>query len=51
MIKMNRELDRREDVNVQLTEKEMLKLQKTAEIEGISVAAARQLQKGYRYII
>ncbi|KAK3117171.1 hypothetical protein LTR53_001750 [Teratosphaeriaceae sp. CCFEE 6253] len=51
MLGMNKELDRLEDSNVQLTEKELLKLNKTAEIEGISVAAARQLQKGYRYII
>ena len=51
MQKMNRELDRLEDENVELTEKELTKLRKTAEIEGISMAEARQLQKGYRYII
>lgn len=51
MQKMNRELDRLEDENVQLTEKELAKLRKTAEVEGIDLATARQLQKGYRYII
>ena len=51
MQKMNRELDRLEDENVMLTEKELAKLRKTAEFEGIDLATARQLQKGYRYII
>lgn len=51
MIKMNNELDRLEDENVPLTEKELAKLRKTAEIENIDLATARQLQKGYRYII
>ena len=51
MIKMNRELERLENADVELTEKEMAKLRKTAEIENIDIATARQLQKGYRYII
>jgi hypothetical protein len=51
MQKMNKELDRLEDENVMLTEKELVKLRKTAEVEGIDLATARQLQKGYRYII
>jgi hypothetical protein len=51
MVKMNRELDRLEDTNVQLTEKELAKLRKTAEVEGIDLATARQVQKGFRYII
>jgi hypothetical protein len=51
MQKMNRELDRLEDENVMLTEKELARLRKTAEFEGIDLATARQLQKGYRYII
>ncbi|KAK4553242.1 hypothetical protein LTR86_009772 [Recurvomyces mirabilis] len=51
MVKMNRELERLENEDVQLNEKEMAKLQKTAETEGISLQTARQLQKGFRYII
>ena len=51
MQNMNKELDRLENENVMLTEKELVKLRKTSEIEGIDLATARQLQKGYRYII
>lgn len=47
----NRQLARLEQEDVQLTEKELRKLQKTAEFEGIDIAAARQLQKGFRYMI
>lgn len=49
--KMNRELERLENEDVTLTDAEMAKLRKTAEMEGIDIAAARQLQKGYRYLI
>ena len=34
-----------------LSERDLAKLQKTAEMEGIDITAARKLQKGYRYII
>lgn len=51
MLKMNRELARLEDTDTLLTERELAKLQKTAELENIDVATARQLQKGFRYII
>jgi hypothetical protein len=51
LTKMNKELERLENSDVELTEKEMAKLRKTAEFEGIDLATARQLQKGYRYII
>lgn len=51
MVKMNRELARLEDTDTLLTEKELTKLRKTAELENIDVATARQLQKGFRYII
>lgn len=47
----NNQLDRMETEDQQLTERDMRKLQKTAELEGISIEAARALQKGYRYII
>jgi uncharacterized membrane protein len=51
MQRMNAELERLENVDVQLSEKEMEKLRKTAETEGIDMQTARQLQKGYRYMI
>ena len=51
MVKMNKELERMENEDVTLTERELVKLRKTAEIEGTDIAAARQMQKGYRYII
>ena len=47
----NRQLARLETEDSKLTEKDMRRLQKTAEFEGIDIAAARQLQKGFRYII
>lgn len=49
--RQNKRLARLEDDNVQLTEREMAKLRKTAEFEGIDIAAARRLQKGYRFMI
>lgn len=47
----NRQLERMENEDATLTERDIRKLEKTAEIEGIDIAAARMLQKGYRYII
>lgn len=47
----NRQLERMEDENVRLTGNDMKKLEKTAEFEGIDIAAARMMQKGYRYMI
>lgn len=51
LIKMNKELARLEDEDVVLTDRELEKLRKTAEIEGIDLATARTIQKGFRYII
>lgn len=48
---LNRRQERLEDEDIILTEEEQQRLQKTAEVEGIEVAAARQLQRGFRYII
>lgn len=48
---LNKRRARLEDEDVPLTEKEMESLRKTAEVEGIDIAAARQLQKGFRYTI
>jgi hypothetical protein len=36
---------------VQLTEKELRRLQKTADAEGVDIAAARQLHRGFRYML
>ncbi|KAH8704007.1 putative MFS transporter [Talaromyces proteolyticus] len=47
----NKHLERLENEDVTLTEKEMQKLQKTADIEQIDIAAARRLQKGFRYTL
>ncbi|KAI7264829.1 hypothetical protein KC352_g9215 [Hortaea werneckii] len=49
--KENKQLARLEDEDATLTEKDIRKLNKTAEMEGLSFAAARQLQKGYRYMV
>jgi MFS family permease len=46
----NRQLDRMENMDAELTNKDIRKLERTAEVEGIDIAAARQLQKGYRYV-
>lgn len=51
LIKENNRLASLESENMQLSEKEMIRLQRTAETEGISIAEARQLQKGFRYPI
>lgn len=51
LVHQNKQLARMEDADVELTERDIKKLQKTAEFEGIDMAAARQLQKGYRYMI
>jgi Na+/melibiose symporter-like transporter len=47
----NKRLERLENEDVPLSEKDLARLRKTAEVEGIDLAAARRLQKGYRYMI
>ncbi|KAH9863675.1 hypothetical protein J1614_009607 [Plenodomus biglobosus] len=47
----NAKLAALEDENMSLSEKDLARLQRTAETEGISIAQARQLQKGFRYPI
>jgi len=49
--KQNKQFARLENEDSVLTEKELAKLRKTAEVEGIDIAAARSMQKGYRYMI
>jgi len=44
-------LSLQENADATLTERDIKKLQLTAEMEGIDIAAARQLQKGYRYMV
>ena len=51
MVRTNAKMERLENDDSVLTEKEIMELQKTAEIEGVDLATARQLQKGFRYII
>jgi len=51
LLKQNAEFERLENVDQELDQKDLEKLQKTAEIEGIPLSAARQIQKGYRYMI
>lgn len=51
LIRENAKLAALENENMSLSEKELARLQRTAETEGISVAEARQLQKGFRYPI
>ena len=45
----NSKLARLENEDVSLSQKELEKLQKTAEVEGITVQEARALQKGFRF--
>ena len=47
----NKRQERLENEDHQLTEKELRRLQITAEFEGIDIDAARQLQKGFRYVL
>ncbi|KAF2687311.1 permease of the major facilitator superfamily [Lentithecium fluviatile CBS 122367] len=47
----NRQLELLESEDVGLSEKEVKKLEKTAEFEGVGVAQARRMQKGYRYML
>ncbi|GAB7324529.1 hypothetical protein MBLNU13_g08435t1 [Cladosporium sp. NU13] len=47
----NKRLARLENESVPLSESDLKKLQKTADMEGIDIATARQLQKGYRFMI
>ncbi|KAF7591605.1 hypothetical protein BBP40_001304 [Aspergillus hancockii] len=48
---LNKRLARLEDEDTTLTPKELARLQRTADVEGIDLAAARRLQKGFRYMI
>ncbi|OJJ50386.1 hypothetical protein ASPZODRAFT_139686 [Penicilliopsis zonata CBS 506.65] len=47
----NQQLARLENEDAVLTAKDLRRLQRTAEVEGIDIAAARRLQKGFRYML
>jgi MFS family permease len=47
----NRQLEALESEDATLSEKEVRKLERTAEIEGVDVRKARAMQKGYRYML
>jgi len=47
----NKMLERMEDQDSVMTPSDIKKLEKTAEMEGIDIAAARRLAKGHRYLL
>ncbi|KAK3710941.1 hypothetical protein LTR37_009962 [Vermiconidia calcicola] len=49
--RQNKRFERLENSDTQLTAKDLQRLEKTAEMEGIDIATARQLQKGFRYVL
>ncbi|OQV04629.1 hypothetical protein CLAIMM_09484 [Cladophialophora immunda] len=51
LIRRNQALERQENEAVELSETSVRRLQKTAELEGLDIAAARRLQKDFRYLI
>jgi hypothetical protein len=48
---LNKRQERLENEDLQLTTKELQRLQTTADVEGIDLAAVRRLQKGFRYVL
>jgi hypothetical protein len=48
---LNKRQLRLENEEVELSPKDIRRLQVTAEVEGIDIAAARRLQKGFRYVL
>lgn len=48
---LNKRQLRLENEEVELSPKDLRRLQVTAEVEGIDIAAARRLQKGFRYVL
>ena len=51
LARQNKSFERLEASDNELTQRDLQKLQKTADMEGIDVSAARQLQKGFRYAL
>ncbi|KAJ5990573.1 hypothetical protein N7522_010780 [Penicillium canescens] len=48
---LNKRQLRLENEEVELSPKDLRRLQVTADVEGIDIAAARRLQKGFRYVL
>ena len=51
LIRQNKRLERMESSDSELRDSDIKKLEQTAEFEGVDMAAARQLQKGFRYAL
>lgn len=51
LVRENKRLADLEDEDVILDEKQMRRLQKTADMEGVDIATARQQRRGFRYLI
>lgn len=51
LVRENQRLANLENEDIILSDKEMKRLQKTAETEGIDISTARQQQKGFRYLV
>jgi hypothetical protein len=51
LTRQNARLARLEDEDLPLSARDLARLRRTAEVEGVDLAAARRLQKGYRYMI
>ncbi|KAI8304457.1 COPII coat assembly protein sec16 [Colletotrichum sp. SAR11_59] len=51
LVRENKRLDRLENEDVVVGDKEMQRLGETAHVEGVDVGTARQRQKGFRYLI
>lgn len=49
--RQNKRLARLDDEGSTLTESDLKKLELTAKVEGVSLAEARSLQRGFRYVI
>ena len=49
--RQNKRFERLENADSELRPSDVKKLERTAEVEGIDLAAARQLQKGFRYTL
>lgn len=51
LVRENRRLEKIEDEDAVLSDKEVRKLRETADAEGVDLATARQRQKGFRYLV
>ena len=51
LVRENKRLADLEDDDVILDERQMKRLQKTADMEGVDMATARQQRRGFRYLI